>query len=229
MLDVVCLGASGRCFTLQAPTQSQLIRALMLCVIILGAGVPCTQSFGLPQANITFSAGENLRLKVDKTISSATARVGDQVEAELRTPRIANVTGVLGEVVAARAANKAQRIPAHLTLAFSQIVLADGRTIPMDASIELNGWGKTVGAPLGLATSFALGLAGGLIGGLIGGAADGGRGAAIGIPIGSLAGAIGAAFLPNTNWRDVRIKKGRTFAVKLSKDVHFPSGPTAKP
>jgi hypothetical protein len=184
------------------------------------------RAFGSPQAEVTFATGERLWLVLDNTISSKTARAGDRVGAELQTPKVAKGTRVLGTVTAARAADKARRIPPRLKLGFTQILLTDGRTIPMQGSIEMNGWVPTISRKAAASTG-ALGM--GALGALVGGLSNGGKGAGIGAAVGAGVGVLSMGLMPMGQWKDVAIQSGRPFAVELKQDVRLPVVPFSKP
>jgi len=209
---------------------SLLTHSRLFCALLILASLDCTwapRAFASPQAEVTFGTGERLWLRLDNTISSKTARAGDRVEAELQIPRTAKVTRVLGTVAAARAANKPQRIPARLTLIFSQIVFTDGRTISMEGSFEMNGWGMESYSWKAATFGAAVGMA--LLGALIGGAANGAKGAGVGAAAGANLGWICMGLALKTNWKDVRIVKGRPFPVVLKHDVRLPIVPSPAP
>jgi len=198
----------------------------MICALLIWASFDCTlapRSLASPQSEVTFGTGERLWLRLDNTISSKTAQAGDRVEAELLTPRTAKVTRVLGTVGAVRAANKPQRIPARLTLIFTQIVFTDGRAVSMEGSFALDGWGMQ--SYSWKAATFAAAVGMGVLGALIGGAANGAKGAGVGAAVGASLVGISMASIPTTSWKDVLIKMGRPFPVELKHDVRLPIVP----
>jgi len=206
------------------PTQRRLICTLLICVSLGFTYAP--RAFGSPQAEVTFATGERLWLVLDSTISSKTARAGDRVGAELQTPKAAKGTRVLGTVAAVRAADKTRRIPPRLKLDFTQILLTDGHTIPMQGSIEMNGWVPTISRKAATAAG-ALGM--GALGALVGGLSNGGKGAGLGAAVGAGLGVLSMGLTPTGVWKDVSIKRGRPFAVELKQDVRLPVGPFSKP
>jgi hypothetical protein len=210
--------------TATIPTGRSLIYTSLIYVSV---GVICPlQALASPQAQVTYGAGEKLWLRLDHTVSSRTAQVGDRLEAELRRPKTATVTRVTGSVAAARAADKAHRISSRLILVFRQVVLTDGRAVPIESSIEMDGsamqtysFGWTFLAACGMAA----------LGGVIGGRVSGGSGAAVGVPIGSVLGWVPLTLASNRKWRDVSIKKGRSFPVDLKREVNLPLVASPKP
>ena len=208
---------------------SLLTHGRPFCALLILASLDCTWSpraFASPQAEVTFGPGEKLRLRLDKTISSNTAQVGDRVEAELQLPRPAKVTRVLGVVAAARPGNKPHRIPPRLKLVFNQIVLSDGRTIPMEGSIEINGWIPGYNRKT-MAFADAVGM--GTLGALIGGLTNGPKGAGVGAAVGASLGGLSMGYVPEARWKDVVIKKGRRFPVELKQEVRLPIVPSPTP
>ena len=206
------------------PTQRRLVYTLLICVPL---GFTCAMhAFDSPQAEVTFGAGEKLWLRLDTTISSNTTQVGDHVEAKLQSPQVTQGARVLGTVTAARAADKPHRIQPRLKLVFSQIVLTDGRTIPMEGTIELNGLVPTISRKAAASTG-ALGM--GSLGALVGGLSNGGKGAGIGAAVGAGVGVLSMGLMPMGVWKDVSIKRGRPFAVELKQDVRLPIVPVSKP
>jgi hypothetical protein len=136
-------------------------------------------------------------------------------------------TRVIGTVVAARAANKAQRIPASLKLVFRQIVFADGSTIPMEGSIEMSGSDTPYSSWKSRVLAAVLGMGG--LGATIGAAVNGGKGAWMGAAAGFAFGLAAMVLPPRTKWKDMGIGEGGLFAVTLKQDVHIPVERLSKP
>ncbi len=144
-----------------------------------------------PAAPVFIPNGTRLSVRLLSSISSASARSGDEFEAELAAPVSENGTAVIGKgarvrghVVSARESGRLQK-PGFLRLTIDAIDVG-GKQVPVDTT--------SVSASGGSHKKRNLTLIGGgtALGAAIGAIAGGGKGAAIGAASGAGAGTAGA-------------------------------------
>jgi len=144
----------------------------------------------LPQT-LTLAAGTVISIRTSQYLSSDQNRPGDGFSAELQQPLV--VDGwvvarrgqtVLGRVVTAQKAGRIKGV-SQLGIELSQLVLVDGKQMPIRTQLMQTSGGKSQGRD-----AHAVGTATG-VGAIIGAAADGGKGVAIGSGAGAAAGLVG--------------------------------------
>jgi hypothetical protein len=143
-------------------------------------------------AAVTVPAGALLRMRINQTLTSASAKAGDHFDGIVVNDVVAGGAvaiprgaAVQGTVVDAKKAG-ALSGRGELTLQLTQVTLGGKST-----AIVSDVWGRTTGDKA--AQSVNSTAAGGVIGALIGAAAGGGRGAAIGAGVGGALGLGSAA------------------------------------
>jgi len=176
-------------------------------------------------------AGTLLWTRLDRKVSSKTAHIGDKVEAATIKPvrRHGRVvlpadTRLRGAVEAVRAGDRPHEIPARLKLVFTEMILPDGRTVPIKASLEHSGLEG------GIWPSVAFGLAsGGAMLGTLVGLPWGAKGAGIGAAVGGGIGLSSLWPLSRSRWRDIELCDCWKLALRLDEDLILPPGHPAKP
>jgi hypothetical protein len=166
------------------------------------------------QRDVTIPAGTRLRLTLDQTVASNSARVEDRVRAHLAAPVVVNGRTVLpadseviGHVVSARQSGKVKG-RAYLAMRFSELRMArdDDRydirtaTWAREAQATKKKDAVTIAAP-------------GAVGAVVGGLVDGKKGAAIGAGVGAGA---GTGVVLSTRGKEVTLPRGSTLIVRLS-------------
>jgi hypothetical protein len=197
-----------------------------ICILVAYVGGPLQAR---PQSAPSLLAGKILWVRLYSKLSSKTAHVGDNVEAELVRPVknhkqlvLPAGTHLRGVVEAVRVADKAHKIPPRLKISFTQMTLPDGRTVPTKASFGSSGMYPTSWSW----AAFGVGITGAVVGGLIGlpwGASGVGWGAAVGSTAASLSWAYFS--LARSRWRDVEVWN---LALFLDDDLVLPPAPLAK-
>jgi hypothetical protein len=145
-----------------------------------------------PPPPVTVAAGTSVSVKLNTGYSTKTASLGEAVNAELASDLVvdgrrvakagAPISGTITEVTSG--SRKIGAVPA-LKIDFTQLVVADGSTIPVAIRINQKGQSEK-----GRDTAKVAG--GTAAGAIIGHQVDSGKGAVIGGVIGGVAGAIGA-------------------------------------
>jgi hypothetical protein len=163
---------------------------------------------------VTIPAGTRLRLTLDQTVASNSARVEDQVRAHLAAPVVVDGRTVLpanseviGHVVSVRPSGKVKG-RAYLAMRFSEVRTARDddrydirtRTWAREAPGTKKKDAVTIAAPAG-------------VGAVVGGIVDGKKGAAIGAGVGAGA---GTGVVLATRGREVTLPRGSTLIVRLS-------------
>jgi hypothetical protein len=164
-------------------------------------------------AEYVLDSGSVMGLQIENTVSSATAKLEDRVDARItRDVRIGGETAVpagsrlRGEVTLVEEGSKF-RGSARLGIRFHTLVLADGSTVPIQTETiyrEGDGMGTRSAAKIGGAA-----VGGAIIGAILGG----GKGAAIGGAAGAGAGTAATAAGPRSQ---AVMQAGSTVTVRLS-------------
>ena len=164
---------------------------------------------------ITIAAGTPVTVRLQNTISSASAQPGDTFDFTLLEPLVVNGRTVatsgaagVGRVVAAKESGRLHNA-GYLRIAMSSIDI-DGKQVPVQSSSIFISGGKYVKRNTAIIGGSAAG--GALIGGLMGG----GKGALIGAGVGAGAGTAGAAA---TGKKDVSFAAERTLTFKITQPV----------
>ena len=163
---------------------------------------------------VTLPAGTRLRLRLDTSHASNTARVEDLVRARLAAPLVLNGRTVVpadsevtGNVVSVRPSGKVKG-RGYLAVRFSELRSERGnerydiatRTWAREAPGTKKKDAATIGVPAG-------------VGAVVGGVVGGKKGAAIGAGVGAGA---GTGVVLSTSGREVSLPRGATLIVRLS-------------
>lgn len=181
----------------------------------------------------TVNSGERLRARMNSTINSKTARVGDTFTANvtenvysnngvLVIPSGSKVTGRVDAVAAARKGGK----PGTIDVSFTQLRLPNGTVRRINGSLtdldsddaKSNAEGTASGDRMKHRKIIFIG-GGGAGGAVLGGAIGGGKGALIGGIIGAGAGLLGERY---TKGEDAEVRSGTEFGVILNQAISLP-------
>ncbi len=200
----------------------------MVVAFVLLLPPACAQT-----ASETLLAGTRMRVKLETPVDSKTSRVGDGVEARLIQPVqlrdwvvVPVGTRIAGRVADVRAADKKQKMPARLRLAFDRITLPDGRVMHCAASLQsldtlYDVDAEGVATRHGVSKGGAVGdvAVGAAAGAGIGGIAGGGKGAEAGAGIGAAVGALDAWAEASSRWWNIELGKGKKIWLRLDQDL----------
>jgi hypothetical protein len=182
----------------------------------------------------TVGAGQVINVRINQTISSETARVGDQFTTTTTIPIYADSVEVIpaGSIIKGRVTNvvRAQRKSKAGTIAVSFISVQ----LPNGMTRAINGSLTDVAANSGVSSDNesqvsgkssmkrnAVFIGGGAAtGAIIGAIAGGGKGAGIGLILGGGAGAAGAYF---SKGQEAVVKAGTEFGVVLNQSISLPA------
>ncbi|HVF29952.1 MAG TPA: hypothetical protein VNA22_03235, partial [Pyrinomonadaceae bacterium] len=181
----------------------------------------------------TVQRGEQIRVRMNNTISSKTARVGDTFTTTtidpvysdngvVVIPQGSRVTGRVDSVVAARKGGK----PGTIDVSFSTIRLPNGTTRRINGSLtdlssddaKSDNEGTASGDRMKHRKIIFIG-GGGVGGAVLGGAIGGGKGALIGGLIGAGAGLLGERM---TKGEDAEVRSGTEFTIILNQALSLP-------
>ena len=188
----------------------------------------------------TVARGERLRVRMNSTISSKTARVGDTFTANVTDsvystngvvviPEGSKVFGRVNAVVAARKGGK----PGTIDASFYQVRLPNGLTRRINGSLtdldsddaKSDNEGTASGDRMKHRKIIFIG-GGGAGGAVLGGAIGGGKGALIGGLLGAGAGLLGERM---TKGEDAEVRSGTEFVVILNQPISLPRFAEANP
>ncbi|MCS7080456.1 MAG: peptidoglycan-binding protein [Chloracidobacterium sp.] len=212
-------------------------------VVLSGALWPALPSGRLGLSGVVFAqrvreivvpTGTVLRVQMDRTISSRTARVGDTFTATVFEPVIVDGrtaipqgTQVQGRVTQVQPAERRGRSGA-IAVEFDRIIFANGVSRDMRASLtsldpsereQIDSEGRARGESSTKRNVIFIGSGAGA-GAAIGAIAGGGKGAAIGAGIGAAAGILGALL---SKGQEAQVKSGYRFGVELDQPLRVPS------
>ncbi len=179
------------------------------------------------------AAGTTLHVRMNRSISSKTARAGETFTATVTEPVystngvvvIPSGSTVLGHIDTVKPALKGGK-PGEISCSFTQVRLPNGRSRTINGSLtDLDNAGVksdnegtvTAGTMQHRKLIFIGG--GGVGGAIIGGAIGGGKGALIGGILGAAGGFAGDHF---TKGKDAEVKSGTEFGVYLNRAVSLP-------
>lgn len=213
---------------------------LILCFLILlmaGAPLSCQAASGQNlRSSIQYSgpdirSGTVLQLRMDSTLSSATARTGETFTMTVMEPVIVN-----GQIAIAQGTKAQGHVtnvePARrnetgtISVEFDRLVFANGQSIPIDGflmstdpnvSNQIDEEGRTTGSSTTKRNIIFVGGGAG-IGAVIGALVGGGKGAAIGAGAGAGAGILGALF---SKGHEAQVKTGDTFNYELTRSLRM--------
>ena len=188
----------------------------------------------------TVDRNERLRARMNSTINSKTARVGDTFTANVTEPVYSNngvmvipsgsrLTGRVDAVVAARKGGK----PGTIDVSFTQLRLPNGIVRRINGSLtdldsddaRSTAEGTATGDRMKHRKIIFIG-GGGAGGAVLGGAIGGGKGALIGGLIGAGAGLLGERM---TKGEDAEVRSGTEFGVILNQPLSLPRFAEANP
>lgn len=181
----------------------------------------------------TVDRNERLRARMNSTINSKTARVGDTFTANVTEPAYSNngvlvipsgsiLTGRVDAVVAARKGGK----PGTIDVSFTQLRLPNGLVRRINGSLtdldsddaKSTSEGTATGDRMKHRKIIFIG-GGGAGGAVLGGAIGGGKGALIGGLLGAGAGLLGERL---TKGEDAEVRSGTEFGVILNHPISLP-------
>lgn len=187
----------------------------------------------LAQRNFTVASGTRVRVRMNDTLSSKTARVGDRFDVTVTEP-VYSTTGavvipvgstMVGRVDSVVPAKKGGN-PGQIDVSFVQVRLPNGTTRAVNGSLTDLSSDDAKSDPEGRASGDRMKnrkiifIGGGGAGGaILGAAVGGGRGALIGGIIGAGAGLLGERF---TKGEDAEVRSGTEFGVYLNRAVTLP-------
>jgi len=184
-------------------------------------------------ALFTVNRGKKFRVRMDETISSKTARVGQRFTATITEPVYSN-TGVVvipsgseifGRVNSLQPAAKGGK-PGQIDASFVQVKLPNGRTRAINGSLtdldsddaRSDSEGTASGDRMKNRKIIFIG-GGGVGGAVLGGAVGGGKGALIGGLLGAGAGLLGERY---TKGEEAEVRSGTEFGVYLNQAITLP-------
>lgn len=188
----------------------------------------------------TVASGERLRARMNSTLSSKTARIGETFTANVTEsvystngvvviPEGSRLTGRVDAVVAARKGGK----PGTIDVSFTQLRLPNGLTRRINGSLTDLHSDDAKSTAEGTATGDRMKhrkiifIGGGGVGGaVLGGAIGGGKGALIGGLLGAGAGLLGERM---TKGEDAEVLSGTEFGVILNQSISLPRFAEANP
>lgn len=181
----------------------------------------------------TVPAGKRIRVRMEDTISSKTAKVGDRFSVVVREPVYAStgavvipegseLVGRVDSVVPARKGGK----PGTLDMSFVQVVLPNGSKRAINGSLtelvsddaKSNNEGTASGDKMKHRKVIFIG-GGGAGGAILGGAIGGGKGALIGGLLGAGGGFLGEKL---TKGEEAEVRSGTEFGVHLNRAISLP-------
>lgn len=181
----------------------------------------------------TVASGTKLRVRMNSTLSSKTARVGDTFTATVTEPVYSNTGAIVipsgstvtGRVDSAQAAQKGGK-PGTIDVSFVSIRTPNGTNRSINGTLtdlytddaKSNTEGTATGDKLGHRKIIFIG-GGGAGGAVLGGAIGGGKGALIGGIIGAVAGGIAEN---QTKGENAEVRSGTELGVYLNQSVSLP-------
>src|SRR5215211_4357531 len=181
----------------------------------------------------TVPSGERIRARMNSTLNSKTARIGDTFSANVTEPVYSStgvvvipagskLTGRVDAVVAARKGGK----PGTIDVSFNQVRLPNGLTRRINGSLtdlqsddaKSNAEGTASGDRMKHRKIIFIG-GGGAGGAVLGGAIGGGKGALVGGILGAGAGLLGERM---TKGEDAEVRSGTEFGVILNQGLSLP-------
>ena len=188
----------------------------------------------------TVPRGERVRVRMNSTLSSKTARVGDTFTANVTEtvyssngvvviPEGSRMTGRVDSVVAARKGGK----PGTIDVSFTQLRLPNGTMRRINGSLtdlhsddaKSDNEGTASGDRMKHRKIIFIG-GGGVGGAVLGGAVGGGKGALIGGLLGAGAGLLGERM---TKGEEAEVRSGTEFGVILNQAISLPRFAEANP
>jgi hypothetical protein len=210
----------------------------LIVVLILGCAVPALAAGQRRRARrpavryYTVPADTVIRVRINQSLNSKTANVGDRFSTTVTEPAHAGGVEVIstgskiwGRVASVRRAGR--RTPGSITVSFTSLVATTGRTTAINGSLasldadDVNADNEGTVKGKGQRKRDAVFIGGGAAtGALIGAIAGGGKGAAIGAILG---GAAGTGARVYEKEKDAEVKSGTEFGVILNRAVSLPA------
>lgn len=181
----------------------------------------------------TVAAGKRIRVRMNETLNSKSARVGDRFTVTVREPVYAStgavvipegseIVGRVDSVVAARKGGK----PGSLDMSFVQVVLPNGAKRAINGSLteldsddaKSDSEGTASGDKMKNRKLIFIG-GGGAGGAVLGAAVGGGKGALIGGLLGAGGGFLGEKL---TKGEEAEVRSGTEFGVYLNRAISMP-------
>lgn len=166
-------------------------------------------------------SGSELRVRLNNTLSSKEARVGDRFTATVVNPSKYEDAKVSGHIRSIRQSGRVQG-RTTMTLSFDTIRLTDSRSGPFRAEVlriydpdsgeRVDEEGRVQSGSRGNQTLKRSGI-GAAAGAVIGGIAGGGKGAAIGTIVG---GAAGAGSIAVNGSKELKIERGTEMLIRVN-------------
>jgi hypothetical protein len=188
----------------------------------------------------TVPAGKRIRVRMEDTISSKTAKVGDRFTAVVREPVYAGTgaivipegSEIIGRVDAVVPARKGGK-PGTLDMSFVQVVLPNGSKRAINGSLtelvsddaKSDSEGTASGDRMKHRKVIFIG-GGGAGGAILGAAIGGGKGALIGGLLGAGGGFLGEKL---TKGEEAEVRSGTEFGVYLNRAISLPKFSEAEP
>jgi hypothetical protein len=160
--------------------------------------------------DVSVPDGTEIQVRLDRTLSSKTARQEDRIEASVAEPvRVDGVvaipagTSVLGTVQHVEPAQRPAK-GGRMELSFNQLVLNGGRRVDIRSRVVSLQESKVDKSKVGL---------GAVLGGVLGAVLDGGKGALIGVIVG------GGGAVVGTKGDEVELPAGTVLTLRLERGV----------
>ena len=226
----------------------RFLSLFILFAIVAGSALPATAQRRRPRLRTstarrtvppagavryyTVGADQTLRVRMDSSLNSRTARVGDRFTATVTEPVFAEgvevipvSSKVMGRVMAVQRAER--RTPGHISVGFYAVELPDRSRHTINGSlttlqaddVNADNEGTVKGGSNRKRDAVFIG-GGAATGAIIGGIAGGGKGAGIGAIIGGGLGTVGRVFEKE---READVKSGTEFGVILNRRVSLPA------
>jgi hypothetical protein len=225
---LILITVVGGLFEISAQRRRRRGRRTTTRTVITPAPTPT------PIQYYTVPADTVMRVRLNESLNSGTARIGDRFSANVVEPVYGGGSGVdvisvgskiLGRVTSVNRAGK--RTPGNINVSFYQVELPNGRTAVINGSLTTlkadNVNADNEGTVKGGSNQKrdAVFIGGGVAGGaIIGGIAGGGKGAVIG---GILGGALGTGARVLEKEKEAEVKSGTEFGVILNRAVSLPA------
>jgi hypothetical protein len=179
------------------------------------------------------NAGTVMRVRINQTISSKTARAGDRFTVTVTEP-VYSSNGVIVVPVGSTLTGKVNSVrpganqgkPGQIDASFVQLRLPNGRTRYINGSLtDLNANGvrsdnESTASGKPMQNRKLIFIGGGAVGGtILGGAIGGGKGAAIGALLGAGGGFLGDRY---TKGKEAEVQAGTEFGVYLNLAISLP-------
>ena len=198
-----------------------LFSALFLSAYSISAVAAQTKRTRHRTTTTLVPSGSELRVRLNNTLSSKEARVGDRFTATIVNPSKYEDAKVTGHIRSIRQSGRVQG-RTTMTLSFDTVRLTDGRSGPFRAEVlrlydsnsgeKVDEEGRVQSGSRGNQTLKRSGI-GAAAGAVIGGIAGGGKGAAIGTIVG---GAAGAGSIAVNGSKELKIERGTEMLIRVN-------------